>query len=366
MELMPTRFRSVTLLLVVLVAQLVLVAYQVKSRQDVPLIRVWTASAITPVARLLESGRAGALRLLKNYFLLAGVRQENQRLAADLDRLRMENRFLRSELGTATRAEALGLFQARLPSRTVAARVIGTGAEVQSKVIYLDRGASAGVRAGMAVVNPDGVVGRITAAYPATSQALLITAPGFSAGVLSANNHVEGVLKGQGRFDCRVEYIQSEEAIELGEWFYTSGDDRMFPRGLRVGQVTSVGESGPSKGILVVPSALARGLEEVLIITEGVHQPLPQERVNLGSAPLLPPPDGAMTEVPAAEQPGRGVVLDTDADRLREKYKKSAESRGFAYGDNPEAAKRRGAPPGSRQAAPTAAPQAPPARAAKP
>ena len=87
----------------------------------------------------------------------------------------------------------------------------------------------------MAVVTPDGIVGKVLASYPTASQVLLITDPNFAAGVISQKHHARGTLKGQGYADCKVEYVQNEEKVEPGEWFYTSGDDRIFPKGFPVG-----------------------------------------------------------------------------------------------------------------------------------
>ncbi len=55
------RYRNLSFLLLVLFAQLILVAYQVKTGQDVRLIRVWAVSAVTPLARVLESMSAERL-----------------------------------------------------------------------------------------------------------------------------------------------------------------------------------------------------------------------------------------------------------------------------------------------------------------
>jgi rod shape-determining protein MreC len=337
MEALLNRYRGLTVLLVVVFAQLILVAYQVKTNQDVRLLRVWSVSSVAPMARLLEAVTGGASRGFSDYFLLMGTRQENRRLSAEVDRLKMENRYFRRELGTAERAEALRLFQATLPSRTIAVRVIGAAPGFNSKVVFVDRGSATGVKAGMAVINPDGVVGRVSAAYPTSSQVLLITDQSFSVGVVSAKNRVEGILKGLGRSDCGIYYIPRDEKVEVGEWFYTSGEDRIFPRGLPVGRVKTVGGDKTYKEILLVPSGPARGMEELLVVLEGVHQSLPAEEATAGSAPLLAPPTSP-TAVPAAG-PTPAAGSGTEADRLLEQYRKRAESRGGAYGDNPESRK---------------------------
>ena len=50
----------------------------------------------------------------------------------------------------------------------------------------------------MAVVTPDGIVGKVVAAYPTASLVLLITDPNFAAGVISQKNRVHGTLEGPG------------------------------------------------------------------------------------------------------------------------------------------------------------------------
>jgi rod shape-determining protein MreC len=335
-----TRYRSLSFLLLLLLAQLILVAYQVKTSQDVRLLRLWTVGSVTPMARLLDSLNARASLFVKDYFLLVGVRQQNRRLVSEADRLKMENQFLRSELATADRARTLGLFQARTPSRTVAARVISTGAGATPKVVFVDRGSTAGVRAGMAVINADGVVGKVTAAYPAAAQVLLITDPNFAAGVISAHNRVQGTLKGVNSSTCKVDYLQNEEKVDVGEWFYTSGEDRIFPRGLPVGQVKSVAAGATFKEVMLSPSGVTRGLEEVLIVLEGVHQTLTEaEAAQPGSAPLLPVPPDEQPQAPVAVPGSSAPVVGTDADRLVDQYRKAAESRGRGYGDTPLPAK---------------------------
>ena len=59
MEFLLNRYRNLTVLLVAILAQLVLLAYQVKSNGEVRLIRVWAVTAVTPLARAIETGRSG-------------------------------------------------------------------------------------------------------------------------------------------------------------------------------------------------------------------------------------------------------------------------------------------------------------------
>jgi cell shape-determining protein MreC len=211
MEFLLNRFRNLTALLVVVMAQLLLLAYQVKSNREVRLIRVWSVTAVTPVAKVLEVVRQNTIGVVENYFVLINVREENRKLSEELGKLKMDNHFLKSQLETAERAQALQAFQARTPSRTVPARVIGTGTGANSRVVYVDQGTGAGIMKGMAVVTPDGIVGKVLESYPTASQVLLVTDSTFGAGVISQKNRVHGTLKGLGQSKCSVDYVENEE-----------------------------------------------------------------------------------------------------------------------------------------------------------
>src|SRR5260370_42250729 len=115
---------------------------------------MWSVTAVTPLARTLEGIRSGVTNGIGNYITLHDTKEQNRQIREELGRLKMENQFLRSELSTADRARALSVFQSRSQSRTLAARVIGTGAGAGSKVVFVDRGSVSGVEKGMAEVDP--------------------------------------------------------------------------------------------------------------------------------------------------------------------------------------------------------------------
>lgn len=332
MEFLLSRFRNLTVLLVVIMAQLTLLAYQVKSNEDVRLIRVWAVTAVTPLARVLEFVRQNTIGVVENYFILINVRDDNKQLQTELGRLKMENQFLKSELRTADRAQALQAFQARTPSRMTPARVIGTGTGATSRVVFIDRGSGDGIIRGMAVVTPDGIVGRVINAYPTASQVLLITDGTFAAGVISEKNRVQGTLKGVGQSKCIVDYVQNEEKIEVGEMLYTSGDDRVFPKGMPVGRVTVVREGKTFKEVFVVPSGFQQGLEEVLVVTEGVHQPIPESEMVASSGVYIMPAPKPAAGVAPSEPSSTPPALSTDADRLRQRYKRIGEAQNHTFG----------------------------------
>jgi rod shape-determining protein MreC len=357
MEFLLNRFRNLTVLLVVVVAQLILIAYQVRTEKDVPLLRVWAVTAFTPLEQLLEVVRRNTWGFVADYFVLINTRAQNDRLQKELGQLKLENHFLRTELSTADRAKALAVFQTRSPSKTLAARIIGNGTGANSKAVFIDRGSGDGVESGMAVVTPDGIVGKITAAYPTASLLLLITDANFAAGIISQKNHVRGTLKGQGHDGTvLVDYVQNEEKIEVGELFFTSGDDRIFPKGFPVGPVSAVRNGRLNKEIYLNPSGFQGGLEEVLVVLDAVHQRIPEMDVASPRMKLIPgPPDSPDGPVSAEGQSPSTLI--TDADRLKQQYKQAGdlEHHTFGQGTAPDFTRM----PGLREPGPTAAKQTP-------
>jgi rod shape-determining protein MreC len=374
MEIFLSRYRNLTVLLALLLAQLLLLAWQVKGNQDARLIRIWAVTAITPLAKVTDWVRGGTGSFFDNYINLRNTAEENKQLRAEVGTLRLQNHYLQSQLQMADRAKALLAFQSQTQSRTLPARVIAAGTGMNSRSVYIDRGSTAGVQKGMAVIRPEGIVGKVVAAYPTASLVTLITEQGFAAGVLSQKNRVRGTLRGLGSANLSVDYIQNEQKVELGEWFYTSGDDRIFPKGLPVGMAVSVKEGRGGKEVVLQPFALKEGVEELLVVLDGVHGEIPEAgtpsspEIKVLPAPptepgtVVPAPGvSPITAAPGAEQ--AKPALSTEADRVLERYRRVGEAQGHVFGQTPGRAPDFTKPPPARVATPPAA-NTPPAEGA--
>ena len=339
MESFLNRYRNITVLLMVIFAQLVLLAVDAKYDQRVRFVRVWTVTLVSPLARLMEGIRGSSIAFVHNYITLHDADAQNRRLQSEVDRLKLENIFLKNQLGRADNAKALEIFQQRTPSKTIAATVFSAGIGSSRKVVFVDRGSTSGVMREMAVVTPDGIIGKVTAVYPTASEVLLITDPMFAAGVVSAKTHAHGTLKGTGNSLCKVDFVPFEDKVDAGDWFYTSGDDRIFPRGMPVGVVKSVKPGQPFREIMLDPSAMASGSpDDVLIVLEGVHEEIPDnppanQQVYLAPAP--PPLTQAAAADGTAAAPPQPTGPGTEADKARALYQKTADSEDIVLGGGP-------------------------------
>ncbi|HVA72478.1 MAG TPA: rod shape-determining protein MreC [Candidatus Limnocylindrales bacterium] len=263
----PARHRPLVLLVAVILAQLLLLAFQIKRGQDVRLIRVWAAAVLTPpqhagifVISKIEGAWSG-------YIDLWHAQRYNQQLADEVGKLRLKNQQLEGQAAEAGRlAKLLGFRQANLNVPMVAAEVIGASADSNSETIFINRGEHDGLRRNMAVITPDGVVGKIFEVFSHTAQVLLITDKESGVGALLANTRTHGVVNGTGDPLLRMDYVTTGEKLFVGEEILTSGEDRIFPKDLPVGTVASAKPGYPFQTIRAKPAAHLDRLEEVLVL----------------------------------------------------------------------------------------------------
>jgi len=271
MENLISRYRNVTILVVVLFAQVLGLAVQVRrSTQDESrLIRVWAVGAVTPLEKSIVWFQRSVTNVWHNYFYLRGVRQENRELKQEIERLRIEQVRLSQDAEQARRLQALLGFREEFISKTLAAQVIGSSGSEQSRSIYVDKGSRDGIKPDMAVITADGVVGKVLRTFRSTSQVLLVNDQTSGVGAILEKSRLQGVLRGTPLGEVVLEKVMSDEAVQPGERVLTSGGDQIFPKGLPVGTVTKVSQGAELfLNIRVKPSADLSRLEEVLVITQ--------------------------------------------------------------------------------------------------
>lgn len=263
----PSRQRPLVLLVAVILAQVLLLAFQIKRGQDVRLVRVWSAELLTPPQRACTFLLSKINSAWFGYIDLRHARAENRRLADEVGRLRLQNQELESQAAEAGRlAKLLGFRQANTNVPMLAADVIGASADSNSQTIFINRGERDGVHRNMAVVTPDGVVGKIFEAFPHTAEVLLITDRESGVGALLANTRTHGVVKGTAAPLLWMDYVSAGEKVPPGELILTSGEDKIFPKDLPVGTVASTKTGFPFQAIELDPAAHLNRLEEVLVL----------------------------------------------------------------------------------------------------
>ena len=328
MESFFTRYRNPSILALVLLLQILGLAVQVKRPADpsnpdagsVRLLRSWVIGAITPVEGAFASTGRFIRRTWHDYINVVGLRSENHELREQNEKLRLELARQADSANQAQRLQALLDFKQRFLTSTVAAQVVGSSGTELSRVVYIDKGARQGIRPGMAVITPHGIVGKIRDVYRSSSQVLMLNDASSGVGAILEESRLHGVVKGTPTGEIVLAHIMADEKVNVGEGLVTSGGDRIFPKGLPVGTVSEVAR-GPDLFLTVriKPAANLSRLEEVLVITEmqGPNLESAEDETpvrasdilaeRLPSVPKKPDPAKVEKKQPSAQAPGAGA-----------------------------------------------------------
>ena len=272
---MFTRNRNLVLLASFLLVELLVLAYQVHRNRDAHLLRAVPVLVVAPVEKAVRVASDSMWRLWRDYIDLHGARRETEQLQRELDAVKLDNQRLQDEAALGKRLQVLMEFQKQGPSQTVAAQVISSGGNDSSRVLVIDKGQEAGLRPDMAVMVPDGVIGKVLRVFPHVSQVLLLTDMNSGAACLLESSRVHGILKGQNRPLGVLTYVMNDEKVQIGERVFTSGEDQIYPKGLPVGVVVEARPGPAFQEITVQPFARLNRVEEVLVVIKKAEPELP-------------------------------------------------------------------------------------------
>jgi rod shape-determining protein MreC len=289
-----SRYKNILFLVAVLLVQVIGLAVQVRrpnangaDGKTVRLIRFWAIGVMSPPEKVVHGTGTGVRGMWANYLDLRHVRQQNQELRERVSRLQLEQAGLLEDARQGQRLQALLGFKEHYIYSTVPAQVIGTSGTDQSRILTIDKGSKDGLKPDMAVITPDGIVGKVRDVFGHTSQVLVINDQTSGAGVLLESTRLRGVLRGNALGQPQIINMLPDERVKPGERVITSGGDQIFPRGLPVGVVDQVvpdTSNPPYIDILIKPAANLGHLEELLVITEASDRMSPTAQQDLAQS----------------------------------------------------------------------------------
>jgi rod shape-determining protein MreC len=224
------------------------------------------------ILRPLQIAGQGTANWIKgfrdNYDTLAGFRGENERLRKRVQTLEVEWQRLLEAEATNRRLQQLLDFRSELPGGAITATIIASSATSWFQSCVLNKGSADGVRKGMAVVTPLGVVGKVVTVTGRTAKVLLLTDPNSGIDVLVQRTRSRGIVSGSLESGTVLKYMKRSEDVQEGDRLVTSGLDTVFPKGLLVGTVIKVRKQnrGLFQSVEVWPAVHAERVEEVLVV----------------------------------------------------------------------------------------------------
>lgn len=272
------RFRDAAISVALLIIPFLFLSANLSDPADTSIIDDAFLQLSRPVQYLATETADAVSGVVEEYVYLVDVKRDNERLRLDAARLEEENRLLRTEARENQRLRDLLALRERLRGDTIAARVISKEISPYFRVVRLrlDRGARDRVRAGMPVVSSQGLVGQVRRTFGRHADVRLTVDRESAVDVIVQRTGARGVLRGTGesdRYAARIQYLQRDDEIEVGDEVYTSGLGRRFPASILVGRVSRVerAEFGLYQEVEVAPTVDFSALEEVLVLTEGAR-----------------------------------------------------------------------------------------------
>ena len=273
---MDRRQRTGYLVLAVVLGHVILISAQVNAQPGGTVLEAVTFGVFTEVQRLLTSTRDGFVGFWSGYAGLRDVRQENEALNQEVARLSLELQQQRALAQQTRSLERLLELRESVSFPTLSARVIAADATPYFRTLTIDRGRGDGVHEDMAVVAPDGVVGRVVGVPgPRAAQVQLLIDRNAAAGALIERSRASGVAVGtDDDGQLRMEYVSNLQDVRVGDRIVTSGIDGIYPEGFLIGRVTAATEGlGLYRIIHVDPVVDFSQIEDVLVVVDATSVP---------------------------------------------------------------------------------------------
>ena len=94
---------------------------------------------------------------------------------------------------------------------------------------------------------------------------MLITDPLSAVDAIVQRTRVRGIVKGDGS-KCIVDYIEDISTVSEGDKIISSGKDGFYPKGILIGTINNIEDTGGLVKAELKPEVNLNSLEEVLVI----------------------------------------------------------------------------------------------------
>jgi rod shape-determining protein MreC len=262
------RYRTPLLLILTLLLVFSVLSLSLKRSPALSKVQGLIVSMTAPGLEGLEYVGRTAKQLWQGYFYLVGARRQNAELQRQLEEYKQREVSFQEAQQALSRLEGLLDLKRQVALPVIGARIIAYDPTLWSRSAIINQGKAQGVKDGLPVLAPQGIVGRIVGVYPEYSKVMLIVDRKSSADAMVQRTRVRGMLKGKGGNRCALEFVPKNADVQVGDLVLASGLVGLYPKGLVLGKVTAANKKNPGvfQEIEVTPSADLSTLEEVLVV----------------------------------------------------------------------------------------------------
>ncbi|MBN2161603.1 MAG: rod shape-determining protein MreC [Pontiellaceae bacterium] len=211
---------------------------------------------------------------------IGGTAEKNMELSRELIRLQTElNRLRDAEADNVRLHRALNFYRKK-PDTMIPCDIVSRNISGWWSTVRIGKGSRAGIDSDLAVISPDGLVGKTTEPTPFTTEVLLISDPAcqVSAKIKLKDKEVYGLVRGtgsnlKGEPRARIEFINKDILVSVNDEVVTSGLGA-FPKGVHIGYVDEVyrDKSGLFQYAEIIPRATVGLLDYVFVVVPSARE----------------------------------------------------------------------------------------------
>ena len=314
-----SKIRRVLFTVVVILAVLTTIFFlMMRSGGQISIFENALGSLITPVQNAFNTAANKVKGVVTEWKGYGALKEDYEALTLENEQLRMELVNAEESMQELTRLkEEMGAMSTYESLDPIYAKVIARDAGPWFKTFSLNRGSNHGVSTGMAVVNGDGLIGRVYEVGLNYAKVITIIDTRSAVACLMQRTRDNGVMRGQisdsdSEANCFVYYLPNVNNITPGDVVVTSGTDSLYPKGLKIGNVTALSLDAGSEGTyaIVTPSVDFQRIEEVFILRTVIEtdkdylEPITTPKAEYKqSADATPKPGTTATPAPTSENP---------------------------------------------------------------
>jgi rod shape-determining protein MreC len=264
-----------------LLVNFVFLAFNARNPEGEMVVRTWSQALAVFVQSPVSSIKTSVGGFFESFSSMRTAVTENDQLRERV--LQLETQVRESETLTSENERLKGLlnFQNESKYKILPGRVIARDPSTWFDMATINRGSLDGVKLNMPVVTSDGLAGRVIAVSPVTAQFILLpdekSAAAAVIGEIGSSNAL-GVVRGTGEKGVlEMRYVPGYEKVEVGEMVFTSGQDGLFPAGIKIGEIVEVrsGSATVPHTIFIRPAVRMSALSEVAIL---LYQAPPRQK----------------------------------------------------------------------------------------
>lgn len=284
---MPKFFlnKRLIILLVSIMVLVALIGFSLKERNELSWMEKFVKDTVVFMQSIVHKPAQFVAGFFENVNDLRHTYEENKRLKEHLEQyvllqsevesLKKENERLRELLD---KKESLRDFVA------IQATVIGRNPERWEETLIVNKGSQHGVEKNMAVITPQGLIGKVRSVSPFSATVQLLSAKDRQnriSAFIQGDENVFGLIEGydQEREALLLKRIPYDAKIEKGQRVFTSGLGGIFPKGLFIGEVEEVvaDEYGLTQIAYIKPAANFYDIDDVIIVKRKIEMSQEEE-----------------------------------------------------------------------------------------